>query len=113
MGASLASRGSSGTSGPAKGSFALPGALFRDAADEGAVSDSVGRFASSGGVGRSSSSVGTGNTKTKVDNLMQELDLTEEQIDHFRECFNLFDKDGNGEVDVEELETALMSLGQS
>ncbi len=106
--ASLGSRGSPGS--VPKTSFALPGALFRDAAANNGV-QGTGTSAPSGGSG-SGSLDGTGNTKTEIDNLMQELDLTEEQIDHFRDCFNLFDKDGNGEVDVEELETALMSLGQ-
>ena len=100
--ASLGSRGSSAA--VPKTSFALPGALFRNAAVKGG-GEGTGTSAPSGGSG-------SGNTKTEIDNLMQELDLTEEQIDHFRDCFNLFDKDGNGEVDVEELQTALMSLGQ-
>ena len=101
-GAALSSRGLS-TSVP-RTAFALPGALFRDATKKG-----------TGQSGSEESNDGSrsGNTKTDIDDLMQKLDLTEEQIDHFRDCFNLFDKDGNGEVDVEELETALMSLGQT
>ena len=30
-------------------------------------------------------------------------DLTEDQIEEYREVFDCFDKDGNGEIDVEEL----------
>ena len=34
------------------------------------------------------------------------------QVDHFREAFNLFDTDGGGSIDIEELGSCLRSLGQ-
>ena len=33
-------------------------------------------------------------------------------MDHFREAFNLFDTDGGGSIDIEELGSCLRSLGQ-
>lgn len=39
--------------------------------------------------------------------------LSEEQLAEFKEAFCLFDKDGNGEITIAELGTALRSLGQS
>lgn len=36
---------------------------------------------------------------------------TEEQIAEFKEAFSLFDKDGDGTIDAEELGTVLRSLG--
>jgi len=38
--------------------------------------------------------------------------LTEDQIAEFKEAFNIFDKDGNGEITTKELGTVLRSLGQ-
>jgi len=40
-------------------------------------------------------------------------DLTDEQIAEFREAFDLFDKDGNGNITIQELETVMRSLGQT
>ena len=34
------------------------------------------------------------------------------QVDHFREAFNLFDSDGGGTIDIEELGSCLRTLGQ-
>lgn len=39
--------------------------------------------------------------------------LTEEQIAEFREAFNLFDKDGDGNITTKELGTCMRSLGQN
>ena len=39
--------------------------------------------------------------------------LTEEQIEEFREAFNLFDLDGGGDIDSKELGTVMRSLGQN
>jgi len=36
---------------------------------------------------------------------------TEEQIAEFKEAFSLFDKDGDGTIDAQELGTVLRSLG--
>ena len=38
--------------------------------------------------------------------------LTEDQIAEFKEAFNIFDKDGNGEITTKELGTVLRKLGQ-
>jgi len=38
--------------------------------------------------------------------------LTEEQVAEFKECFSLFDRDGDGTVDTSELGTVMKSLGQ-
>ena len=38
--------------------------------------------------------------------------LSEAQIDEFREAFNIFDTDGGGSIDTDELETVMRSLGQ-
>ncbi|CAH1245067.1 CALM1 [Branchiostoma lanceolatum] len=40
-------------------------------------------------------------------------EMTEEQISEFREAFELFDKDGNGSIDAEELGTVMKELGQN
>jgi calmodulin len=39
--------------------------------------------------------------------------LTEEQISFFKEAFNLFDKDGEGFINTNELASVLRSLGQN
>ena len=39
--------------------------------------------------------------------------LTEEQIGFFKEAFNLFDKDGDGFINTNELASVLRSLGQN
>ena len=39
--------------------------------------------------------------------------LSEEQISFFKEAFNLFDKDGNGFINTNELDSVLRSLGQN
>ncbi|GMM32480.1 calmodulin [Martiniozyma asiatica (nom. inval.)] len=39
--------------------------------------------------------------------------LTEEQVAEFREAFKIFDKDGDGKIDREELGTVMRALGQS
>lgn len=41
-----------------------------------------------------------------------ELQLTETQIDEFREAFGLFDKDGDGHVTAQELKIVMQTLGQ-
>ena len=40
-------------------------------------------------------------------------ELTDEQIEEFREAFNLFDLDGGGSIDESELGTVMRSLGQN
>lgn len=47
-------------------------------------------------------------TKTALPN----LELTEQQIAEFGEAFQLFDKDGNGSVTMDELRVVFKSLGQ-
>ncbi|KAL4966327.1 uncharacterized protein BDV14DRAFT_171428 [Aspergillus stella-maris] len=39
--------------------------------------------------------------------------LTKEEIDQFREVFSVFDKDGNGDIDAQELGEVMRSLGQA
>ena len=39
--------------------------------------------------------------------------LSNTQLDEFRECFDAFDKDGGGSIDSAELEALVNSLGQS
>jgi len=39
--------------------------------------------------------------------------LTSEQIEEFKEAFNLFDKDGDGVITTKELGTVMRSLGQN
>ena len=59
----------------------------------------------------------TWNTKQLVGHPMVEGDglpeLTDEQIQEFREAFNLFDLDGGGSIDESELGTVMRSLGQN
>lgn len=40
-------------------------------------------------------------------------DLTEEEIEDYKEAFNNFDKDGNGNIDEGELGVVMRSLGYS
>ncbi len=40
------------------------------------------------------------------------VQLTDEQLVEFREVFNLFDKEGNGQIQIEDLGTVMRSLGQ-
>ena len=40
-------------------------------------------------------------------------ELTEEQIEEFKEAFQLFDKDGDGSITTHELGTVMRSLGQN
>ena len=37
--------------------------------------------------------------------------LTPKQIDEFKECFQMFDKDGDGTINTKELGTVMRSLG--
>lgn len=39
--------------------------------------------------------------------------LSEEQVAEFKEAFNLFDKDGSGAIDIDELAEVMKSLGQN
>jgi len=39
--------------------------------------------------------------------------LTEERLMEYREAFKLFDKDGNGTIDIDELGSVMKNLGQS
>ena len=39
--------------------------------------------------------------------------LTEQQLEEFREVFNLFDKDGGGTISASELGTVMRTLGQN
>lgn len=43
----------------------------------------------------------------------EDLQLTPEEIDEFREAFMMFDKDGNGTISTKELGVAMRSLGQN
>ena len=43
---------------------------------------------------------------------MSSLDIPEDQMEEFKQAFALFDKDGNGHVDANELGQVLASLGQ-
>ena len=45
------------------------------------------------------------------DEVSQKSKLTAEEIQHYKESFELFDKDGNGCIDVHELAEALRSAG--
>ncbi len=38
--------------------------------------------------------------------------LTPQQIDEFKECFQMFDKDGDGTINTSELGTVMRSLGE-
>lgn len=38
--------------------------------------------------------------------------LYHSQVEHFREAFNLFDTDGGGSIDIDELGACLRSLGK-
>ena len=40
-------------------------------------------------------------------------DLTDERVAEFKECFSLYDRDGDGTVDTQELGTVLRSLGHN
>lgn len=40
-------------------------------------------------------------------------ELTEQQIDEFKEVFSLFDKDGDGTVSTKELGTVMRTLGHN
>ena len=40
-------------------------------------------------------------------------ELTEEEIEEFKEAFSLFDKDGDGSITTKELQTVMRSLGQN
>eukprot|EP00095_Tigriopus_kingsejongensis_P012297 snap_masked-scaffold324_size206069-processed-gene-1.14 protein:Tk12297 transcript:snap_masked-scaffold324_size206069-processed-gene-1.14-mRNA-1 annotation:"PREDICTED: calmodulin-like" len=44
---------------------------------------------------------------------MMKFNLTDEQILEFKECFQMFDKDGDGTIDTTELGTVMRSLGQN
>ncbi|XP_059090628.1 calmodulin-A-like [Tigriopus californicus] len=44
---------------------------------------------------------------------MLKFNLTPEQIEEFKECFQMFDKDGDGTIDTTELGTVMRSLGQN
>ena len=39
--------------------------------------------------------------------------LTTDQVEHFRDAFKLFDSDGGGTIDAEELGACLRSLGKN
>jgi len=44
---------------------------------------------------------------------MSAENLTDEQIQEFREAFSLFDKDGNGRITIKELGVVMLNLGQN
>lgn len=41
------------------------------------------------------------------------MEFSEEQIEEFKEAFNLFDKDGNGTITADELGVVMRSLGKN
>jgi Ca2+-binding EF-hand superfamily protein len=43
----------------------------------------------------------------------EELHLSEEQIEEFREAFALFDKSGDGLVNIKEMQVIMRSIGQN
>lgn len=45
-------------------------------------------------------------------NIANMAPLSEEELDMCRKAFTMFDKDGTGTIDVRELKTALIALGQ-
>jgi len=51
--------------------------------------------------------------KEQLDPVALRKALTPEQINEFKQAFNLFDKDMDGWITVDELETVLRSLGQT
>jgi len=44
---------------------------------------------------------------------MSDLNLTEDQIEEFKEAFALFDKDGDGTITADELGVVMRSLGRN
>ena len=52
------------------------------------------------------------NTEIVEELLTLAQSLSEEQVAEFKECFSLFDRDGDGTVDTSELGTVMKSLGQ-
>ena len=50
--------------------------------------------------------------KTEDKALGSKYKLTEEQVEEYREAFEIFDKDGSGTITVEELRQVIVSLGQ-
>ena len=40
-------------------------------------------------------------------------ELTKQELDEFKECFQMFDKDGDGTIDTTELGSVMRSLGQN
>ena len=49
----------------------------------------------------------------KAGGLVMPRHLTNDQVEHFRDAFNLFDTDGGGSIDAEELGACLRSLGRN
>jgi len=45
--------------------------------------------------------------------IMSDLNLTEDQIEEFKEAFALFDKDGDGTITADELGVVMRSLGRN
>jgi len=62
-----------------------------------------------GGAVSRGAKVADGGSKNKDSVVLQ---LRDNQLDEFRECFNAFDKDGGGSIDATELESLMKSLGQ-
>jgi Ca2+-binding EF-hand superfamily protein len=60
---------------------------------------------------RAKSGSGFGNTTAPVKPVYDRPGLSTEEIDELREAFNLFDMDGSGEIDPQELKQAMQSLG--
>ena len=53
-----------------------------------------------------------GRMKKVVKRIVKEtVYLTQEQVDEIQEAFKLFDKDGSGFIDTEELKDAMRALG--
>ena len=54
----------------------------------------------------------TGKRKKKIKRRKKKKKaLTEEEIEEIKKAFNLFDKDGSGSIDVNELRDAMKALG--
>jgi len=60
----------------------------------------------------SSTAAGSSSSGTGIDKeTMKQLGLNEEQVEEFKEAFNLFDKDSDGIISTREVQTVMRSFG--